>query len=80
MRTFFSAAILCLFITGIPACCYNSKDISIRINNTAEQYEFKASYPGRATGSVQDYINESIAPNRLFTSTRDYFNVYTQLQ
>jgi len=50
------------------------------VKNTDDKYEFDAYYPVSKTRDVQDYINESISPNGLFTSTHDYFNVDTQLQ
>ncbi len=80
MKNIFCTAILCLFMIGSFSCFYNDKDISIHVNDTNEHYEFKASYPKGETGRVQDYINESMAPNGLFSSTHDYLNVYTELK
>jgi len=57
----------------------NNGDISISVKNTDDYYTYTASFAEDVTGRVQDYINYSIAPNGLFKSTHDYFNVTTTL-
>jgi hypothetical protein len=58
----------------------NDKDITIHIHDNPGSYEFNALYPVSRTGDVQDFINESMEPNGLFTSSHDYFNVDTKLE
>ncbi|WP_428329014.1 hypothetical protein [Mucilaginibacter sp.] len=84
MKTsFFIAAFCILFLSGFVVWSQlqrNSNDISIAVTNTNDDYSLTATYDPSQTGRVQDYINKSIAPNGLFKSDHDYFDVTTTLQ
>lgn len=57
----------------------NNHDISISVHEDDDSYKFSASYNNSNTSRVQQYINNSIAPNGLFGSKNDDFDVTTTL-
>jgi hypothetical protein len=83
MKTSFFIAAFCLVVLSIFVGWMKYQrsdgDISISVKNTDDYYTYNALFAEDQTGRVQDYINHSIAPNGLFRSTHDYFNVTTTL-
>lgn len=84
MKTSFFIAAFCLLalsiFVGWTKFERNSDDTSINVSETDDSYTFKASFNENLTENVQDYINYSIRPNKLFSSVNDYFDVTTTLK
>ena len=57
----------------------HGNNTSISINENDDTYQLKAHYNAAKTTKVQRYINNCIAPNGLFKSENDYFDVTTTL-
>jgi hypothetical protein len=75
--------ILCgLLILTCAACVFdwNNHNINISVNDGTDYFRFFATYNKNKTANVQYFINKSIAPNKLFASTHDYIDAYTELQ
>ena len=70
---------MCLFIS----CSRHRRhrhNISVSVTESHDIYKLQAEYNEDKTGAVQRYINRQIAPNGLFASTEDYFDVDTELK
>jgi hypothetical protein len=57
----------------------NRHDTSISISEDDNTYRLVAYFNANSTGKVQQYINDSIKPNGLFSSENDYMDVNTTL-
>jgi hypothetical protein len=83
MKTSFFIAAFCLvslsIFIGWMKFQRNGDDLSISVTDTDDTYALTAKFNEDYTGKVQDYINHSIKPNKLFRSTHDYFNITTTL-
>jgi hypothetical protein len=83
MKTSFYLTAICLVSLSIflmwSKFRVNDHDIAIAVNDDNDKYKFSASFPESKTYAVEQYVNSSIAPNRLFKSESDYFDVTTTL-
>ena len=86
MKTSFFLTTFCLISLGafivyskIAEGSGPSYNTSVTISESKNDYSLTASYDVRKTAKVQSYINDAIAPNSLFRSENDDFNVTTTL-
>jgi hypothetical protein len=83
MKTSFYITAICLVSLSIflmwSKFRVNDHDIAIAVNDDNDKYKFSASFPDSKTHAVEQYVNSSIAPNSLFKSENDYFDVTTTL-
>ena len=71
-----------LFITlaGIVFFACEHHNITVKIEDSESMYEITATYPEDMTGEVQDYINSSFRPNRIFSGKDDVIDAETPLR
>ncbi|HVW97808.1 MAG TPA: hypothetical protein VHA56_17695 [Mucilaginibacter sp.] len=84
MKASFFIAAFCLaslsVLVGWIKFKHNRDHLSITVNESRGIYGYEASFNEDLTWKVQDYINHSISPERIFSGTNDYFNVTTTLK
>ena len=84
MKTSFYLTAICLVSLSIflmwSKFRINDHDIAIAVNDDNDKYKFSESFPEGKTYAVEQYVNSSIAPNGLFKSEHDYFDVTTTLK
>jgi len=80
-----------LTIIIISACLFSNcsrhhryrihdNNLDLTVSESGYVYKLKADYNEDKTGDVQRYINQSIEPNGLFSSSEDYFDINTELK
>lgn len=74
-----TAILMCMFFSCSHHRRHNNS-IDISISESHDIYKLQAAYNEDKTGEVQGYINRQIEPNRLFSSTEDYFDANTELK
>ena len=83
MKTSFYLTAFCLIALGTflvwSKLQINNRDIAIAVHDDNDKYKFTAVFPDGNTARVQEYINQSISPNSLAKSDKDYFDVTTRL-
>ncbi|MDF2432571.1 MAG: hypothetical protein JWP44_2202 [Mucilaginibacter sp.] len=83
MKTSFYITAFCILFLSIFLVWtkfeINNHDISISVHEDDDSYKFSASYNDSNTSRIQQYINNSITPNRLAGSENDNFDATTTL-
>ena len=73
---------ICLFASCSRHHRYRIHDnnLDLTVSEFGYVYRLKANYNEDKTAAVQRYINQSIEPNGLFSSSEDYFDINTELK
>jgi hypothetical protein len=80
MRITLYLLLICLGLLASGCHLTQSDNLEVSVSESEEFYEFTASYEESKTRDVQKFINQSIKPSQLFTSTDDVLDITTQLK